>query len=110
MLAVYYYVSFVAFSLYVFPSFFVSLYFFFFFFNDPASPEIYTLSLHDALPIWLDVAGGYPASHVQRCLPPGSPTKPARKINTVSGQFNNVCCKCVHGVINPLLFSVILCH
>src|SRR3954462_1915652 len=27
------------------------LLFFFFFFNDPAPPEIYTLSLHDALPI-----------------------------------------------------------
>src|SRR3989441_2770172 len=26
--------------------------FFFFFFNDPATPEIYTLSLHDALPIF----------------------------------------------------------
>src|SRR5438093_13176088 len=25
----------------------------FFFFNDPATPEIYTLSLHDALPIWM---------------------------------------------------------
>src|SRR5438445_7393360 len=25
---------------------------FFFFFNDSATPEIYTLSLHDALPIW----------------------------------------------------------
>src|SRR3982750_4974767 len=25
---------------------------FFFFFNDTATPEIYTLSLHDALPIW----------------------------------------------------------
>src|SRR5256885_9010515 len=24
----------------------------FFFFNDPATPEIYPLSLHDALPIW----------------------------------------------------------
>src|SRR5438094_6350767 len=24
----------------------------FFFFTDPATPEIYTLSLHDALPIW----------------------------------------------------------
>src|SRR3712207_8306607 len=24
----------------------------FFFFNDTATPEIYTLSLHDALPIW----------------------------------------------------------
>src|SRR2546430_8737154 len=28
----------------------------FFFFNDTATTEIYTLSLHDALPIWL--AGG----------------------------------------------------
>src|SRR5256885_11227352 len=28
--------------------------FFFFFFNDPAPPEIYTLPLHDALPISLD--------------------------------------------------------
>src|SRR5208337_5287106 len=29
----------------------VSFYFFFFFFNDTATTEIYTLSLHDALPI-----------------------------------------------------------
>src|SRR2546429_4547790 len=29
----------------------VFLYFFFFFFNDTATTEIYTLSLHDALPI-----------------------------------------------------------
>src|SRR3712207_7396781 len=28
------------------------LYFFFFFFNDTATTEIYTLSLHDALPIY----------------------------------------------------------
>src|SRR5437870_7390007 len=28
-----------------------SLIFFFFFFNDPATTDIYTLSLHDALPI-----------------------------------------------------------
>src|SRR5260221_6879668 len=28
--------------------------FFFFFFNDTATTEIYTLSLHDALPIYLD--------------------------------------------------------
>src|SRR2546426_11927665 len=31
--------------------FFVVLFFFFFFFNDTATTEIYTLSLHDALPI-----------------------------------------------------------
>src|SRR5688572_31538953 len=30
--------------------------FFFFFFNDTATTEIYTLSLHDALPIYLDWA------------------------------------------------------
>src|SRR5260370_28531396 len=28
------------------------MYFYFFFFNDTATTEIYTLSLHDALPIW----------------------------------------------------------
>src|SRR6266849_11002505 len=31
----------------------LSLYDFFFFFNDTATTEIYTLSLHDALPIWM---------------------------------------------------------
>src|SRR6476660_10604308 len=30
--------------------------FVFFFFNDTATTEIYTLSLHDALPIWLPTA------------------------------------------------------
>src|SRR2546422_9166453 len=45
-------------------SFFVStwigrvLYVFFFFFNDTATTEIYTLSLHDALPISLRLAAG----------------------------------------------------
>src|SRR5256885_14522827 len=31
---------------------------FFFFFNDTATTEIYTLSLHDALPIWADSSSG----------------------------------------------------
>src|SRR5256885_6985898 len=31
--------------------FYVCIFFFFFFFNDTATTEIYTLSLHDALPI-----------------------------------------------------------
>src|SRR5438552_18615048 len=34
------------------------LFFFFFFFNDPATTEIYTLSLHDALPICFGDAPG----------------------------------------------------
>src|SRR5687768_18431306 len=37
-------------SLFFFSSYF--LFFFFFFFNDTATTEIYTLSLHDALPIF----------------------------------------------------------
>src|SRR2546430_6930768 len=39
------------FSFFFFPLLFQ--YFFFFFFNDTATTEIYTLSLHDALPIYL---------------------------------------------------------
>src|SRR5690349_23886765 len=43
------------------------LIFFFFFFNAPATTEIYTLSLHDALPIWLPLrmneANGRLAAH-----------------------------------------------
>ena len=35
-------------------------YSFFFFFNDTATTEIYTLSLHDALPIWGLQRGGAP--------------------------------------------------
>src|SRR2546430_6572567 len=34
------------------------LFFFFFFFNDTATTEIYTLSLHDALPIYACVLAG----------------------------------------------------
>src|SRR5438094_10671384 len=33
------------------------LFFFFFFFNDTATTEIYTLSLHDALPIFIAIPG-----------------------------------------------------
>src|SRR5260370_40803605 len=43
--------------LYFFISFISTLYppiFFFFFFNDTATTEIYTLSLHDALPIYFE--------------------------------------------------------
>src|SRR3712207_7486641 len=33
---------------------------YFFFFNDTATTEIYTLSLHDALPIWLQARRRHP--------------------------------------------------
>ena len=38
---------------------------FFFFFNDTATTEIYTLSLHDALPISQDVARRYRNSNLE---------------------------------------------
>src|SRR5947209_17973082 len=40
--------------LYYFILILLSVLVFFFFFNDPATTEIYTLSLHDALPIYPD--------------------------------------------------------
>ena len=39
----------------VFDGFEICCDFIFFFFNDTATTEIYTLSLHDALPIWLQI-------------------------------------------------------
>src|SRR3712207_9504953 len=37
----------------------IYLFFIFFFFNDTATTEIYTLSLHDALPIFVNKLKGY---------------------------------------------------
>src|SRR5471030_3355870 len=53
-------------------------FFFFFFFNDTATTEIYTLSLHDALPIWRGSRrlgrprreGGAAAGRSRRSSPP----------------------------------------
>src|SRR5205807_9360029 len=50
--------------IYLFSLYFTSYFFFFFFlsfffFNDPATTEIYTLSLHDALPISLHEMPSY---------------------------------------------------
>src|SRR5260370_41576236 len=45
----------------------------FFFFNDTATTEIYTLSLHDALPIYLLPAGIYRAEIADR--PAGVPAQ-----------------------------------
>src|SRR2546430_13451655 len=44
----------------------LSLYLFFFFFNDTATTEIYTLSLHDALPICRRRSGRTPAGRPAR--------------------------------------------
>src|SRR5436190_11414138 len=44
-----------------------------FFFNDTAAPEIYTLSLHDALPILCEVQGR--RQHLLPLRPPGIATR-----------------------------------
>src|SRR2546422_5546919 len=49
------------------------LIFFFFFFNDTATTEIYTLSLHDALPIWRLILRGLRATRCRWSRP--SPTR-----------------------------------
>src|SRR2546430_17138754 len=43
-----------------------ALSFIFFFFNDTATTEIYTLSLHDALPIWIAERGRHHADDLPR--------------------------------------------
>src|SRR2546427_9316494 len=49
----------------------------FFFFNDTATTEIYTLSLHDALPIWPGVERGEAAraAAITRVLPQLTPAR-----------------------------------
>src|SRR2546430_5440368 len=52
----------------------MSLFFLFFFFNDTATTEIYTLSLHDALPISLQCSFGF-ADFTISCLPENANTR-----------------------------------
>src|SRR2546425_12625579 len=64
--------------------------FFFFFLNDPAPPEIYPFSLHDALPIWGALAATVCSHHGRRAArstgrrsaaaaPKRPPSRPARR-------------------------------
>src|SRR5450432_4358165 len=62
---------FFSFFFFVFFLFFFSYFFFFFFFNDTATTEIYTLSLHDALPISCSARPcSSPSPHPRRRPPP----------------------------------------
>src|SRR3712207_7945597 len=60
--------------------------FYFFFFNDTATTEIYTLSLHDALPICLASASGIYRARIP-VMQPSSKTTPTlcRKMNAGAG-------------------------
>src|SRR2546430_5901767 len=70
---------------------------FFFFFNDTATTEIYTLSLHDALPIWLSIrqAAGTTPNWCTR-LPSSStaamdPPRSEEHTSELQSQSNLVC-------------------
>src|SRR5579859_8234599 len=61
----------------------------FFFFNDTATTEIYTLSLHDALPIW--TAGCGPRSRSgtpSACASPSSPDRKSTRLNSSHSQIS----------------------
>src|SRR6266700_4664894 len=60
---------------------YVGLYFFFFFFNDTATTEIYTLSLHDALPIFSNIGRWSKARDNQDNLP-GCADRKSTRLNS----------------------------
>src|SRR3954466_16435457 len=67
--------------------------FFFFFFNDTATTEIYTLSLHDALPIW--------PSPWQRCSASGRCGRGAPCLDRKSTRLNSS-----HTIISYAVFCL----
>src|SRR5260221_8772785 len=85
-------------------------FFFFFFFNDTATPEIYTLSLHDALPILIDLIrtsstspGSAPSTKIGpvRMCPPGPLFEGAEPGDRKSTRLNSS-----HTVISYAVFCL----
>src|SRR5579883_3558255 len=56
--------------------------FFFFFFNDTATTEIYTLSLHDALPISSPTRRGWPRRPPRGPAPRGEGDRKSTRLNS----------------------------
>src|SRR5688572_32007183 len=61
---------------------------FFFFFNDTATTEIYTLSLHDALPISPARAGAYRDPHHLRSRRGGGARSESTRLNSSHSQIS----------------------
>src|SRR2546430_7610400 len=57
----------------------------FFFFNDTATTEIYTLSLHDALPIW----DGWFSKAIRKRAAPGDARLPPKRRDRKSTRLNS---------------------
>src|SRR2546429_4416550 len=79
------------FSFYIISSLF--FYLFFFFFNDTATTEIYTLSLHDALPIYAQALDARmrikiePAGHAGKIASVG-PDRKSTRLNSSHGYIS----------------------
>src|SRR5216683_5233042 len=70
-------------------------FFFFFFFNDTATTEIYTLSLHDALPISAQLAG-----HVHRLVLGVGDAAPEQRDGKLGQQGLGLILVDIHGVLS----------
>src|SRR5688572_32218505 len=74
---------------------FFSFFFFFFFFNDTATTEIYTLSLHDALPISPASSSGRSTDRASvpssRAATRSSPARSEEHTSELQSQSNLVC-------------------
>src|SRR2546429_9444607 len=73
----------------------------FFFFNDTATTEIYTLSLHDALPIWLDGDDVQLAGRAVGLLDDGRRQRNAHAADRKSTRLNSS-----HGYISYAVFCL----
>src|SRR2546430_11415309 len=67
------------------------MYVVFFFFNDTATTEIYTLSLHDALPIWCPSFGVYMVSASSRLDGCTGKVRSEEHTSELQSQSNLVC-------------------
>src|SRR5438067_4374235 len=81
------YLMLILFFLFDIHSFFL---FFFFFFNDTATTEIYTLSLHDALPIWIPRRTWIPGRGSSGWRPP-APRRSEEHTSELQSRFDLVC-------------------
>src|SRR2546422_5701253 len=80
------------------------MFLFFFFFNDTATTEIYTLSLHDALPIYRKGIGGrlpLPLGENERCRMAGLHPVPHGPLDRKSTRLNSS-----HGYISYAVFCL----
>src|SRR5215207_11749401 len=67
-----------------------SVFYCFFFFNDTATTEIYTLSLHDALPIYLHL-DGHPGPARRRGEPVGAGARSEEHTSELQSRVDIVC-------------------